>query len=286
MKHYSCILLAVLFALMPLTSCFHSSDASEVARDDAEKQAQKTLTSSRQGNPEDKRSPGSCKGLEIPYYATDEDLYVYSGFVSSYNHTTLCPDWVAYRLTDEDVNAQFKHNYSFSRDPQVKGRQASREDYSGSGYDKGHMVPRADMKWSKEAYRETFFFTNVCPQVHKMNCGCWNELEQMCRRVARHYGTLYVVTGPIFDSSHSKTIGRARVHVPDHFYKALLVPDGDGYHAIAFVMSNTEERQAVRTSAITVDSLEKMLNRDMFPSLEDKWQREVEAHYDWKDWKL
>lgn len=291
-RKFPLVLSALLVVPLFPASCFRSAATCEIGVSKAEDRADAPLSSTlhegasaRYGSLADRRIPGDVKGLEIPSYAADEDIYVYSGYASSYSHTTLCPNWVAYRMTSGDVAGQFRKNYPFSRDPRVKGRQASREDYSHSGYDKGHMAPRADMKWSKQAYYETFFFTNVCPQAHKMNSGCWRQLEQMCRRVAKHYGTLYVVTGPIFDSLHPKTIGRAKVHVPDRFFKALLAPDGDGYHAIAFVMENTEATQAVRASAIPVDSLEQMLRRDLFPALEEKWQRKAEACYDWDDWR-
>ncbi len=224
--------------------------------------------------------------LEIPAYTADEDLYRYTGYVSSYNHQTLVPDWVAYLLTDEETNGDVTDKFSFSRDPQVRGRQASREDYRNSGYDKGHMAPRADMKWSRQACYESYFFTNICPQVHSMNAGAWNKLEQQTRRLAGHYGRVYVVTGPIFDSSTPKTIGEACVAVPDRFFKALLVPDGDGYHAIAFVMHNDERKQSPRQSAMTVDELEQLLGRDLFPHLDDAWEAKAEASYNWADWNL
>ncbi len=222
--------------------------------------------------------------LEIPDYTADEDLYSYTGYVSSYNHTTLVPDWVAYLLTDEEANGEVTDKFSFSRDPQVRGRQASREDYRNSGYDKGHMAPRADMKWSRQACYESYFFTNICPQVHSMNAGCWSKLEQQTRRLAEHYGRVYVVTGPLFDSPTPKTIGEAHVAVPDRFFKALLVPDGEGYHAIAFVMHNDERKQSPRQSAMTVDELENLLGRDLFPHLDDAWEAKAEATYNWADW--
>ncbi len=224
--------------------------------------------------------------LEIPYYTADEDIYSYTGYVSSYNHQTLVPNWVAYLLTDEETSGDVTDKFSFSRDPQVRGRQASREDYRNSGYDKGHMAPRADMKWSRQACYESYFFTNICPQVHSMNAGCWSKLEQQTRRLAGHYGRVYVVTGPIFDSSTPKTIGEARVAVPDRFFKALLVPDGDGYCAIAFVMHNDERKQTIRQSAMTVDELEKILCRDLFPHVDDAWEAKAEASYNWADWNL
>ena len=86
-------------------------------------------------------------GLELPAYGEDEDVIVHLGYTASYNHQTLVSDWVAWELTAEEVDGTNEGQYSFSRDPDVRFPKASREDYSRSGWDKGHMAPRADMKW-------------------------------------------------------------------------------------------------------------------------------------------
>ena len=86
-------------------------------------------------------------GLELPAYGEDEDVIVHLGYTASYNHQTLVSDWVAWELTAEEVDDTNEGQYSFSRDPDVRFPKASREDYSRSGWDKGHMAPRADMKW-------------------------------------------------------------------------------------------------------------------------------------------
>ena len=99
-------------------------------------------------------------GLELPSYTDDEDIIVHLGYTASYNHVSLCPDWVAWELTAEEANGQNDGQYSFSRDPDVRFPKASREDYSRSGFDKGHMAPRADMRWSCQALEESYYFTN------------------------------------------------------------------------------------------------------------------------------
>ena len=96
--------------------------------------------------------------LEIPYYEAGEHIVHYEGFTVSYNHTTLVPNWVAYELTASELNGQYDTRSSnFSRDPNLKGKQASREDYSHSGWDKGHMCPKADLRWSEQAYWQSHY---------------------------------------------------------------------------------------------------------------------------------
>ena len=220
-------------------------------------------------------------GLEIPYVDGSEDIVTHLGYTASYNHRTLVPDWVAYELTAEEVEGNFKTQCSFSRDPDVRSPKASREDYSNTGWDKGHMAPRADMKWSERALIESYYFTNICPQNHSMNAGAWNRIEQLARRNARRYGAVYIVCGPMFTEGRYGTIGQAKVHVPDAFFKAFLTVDSRGYHAVAFVVENNPQTSRPRNYAMSVDSLESMLGRDLYPQLPDTL---AEASFVWSDW--
>ena len=230
---------------------------------------------------------GATAGLELPKYVEDKHntLLRHKGFTCFYNHRRLTPNWVAYTLTRDELDGDFKANRSFGRDPDVRGRQASREDYTNSGYDKGHMAPRADLKWDSMAYCESFYLTNVCPQDHRMNSGSWNQLEQQVRRIAERYGMVHVVTGPIYREAHAKTIGEAHVAVPDALFKALLAHDEEGgCHAVAFVMENVGAKQSAKQCAISIDSLESLTGWDLFHRLPDTTETRVEATYQWGDW--
>ncbi len=209
--------------------------------------------------------------LECPEYGDDEHIVQYSGFTVSYNHTTLVPNWVAYELTADELKVRYNTKSSnFSRDPYLKGRQASREDYSHSGWDKGHMAPKADMRWSERSYWESHYFTNICPQNHTLNGGDWNRLEQAVRRWAREYGRVWVVCGPVFDSCRYGTIGEAEVHVPDAFFKAVLLPHGGGYRAVAYLMPNEGKHHSLEYYAIDIETLEQLLGRKLFYSVKKK----------------
>jgi endonuclease G len=216
-------------------------------------------------------------GLELPAYEPSEDIIVHLGYTASYNHTTLCSDWVAWELTAEEANGQNDGQYSFSRDPEVAWPKASREDYSRSGYDKGHMAPRADMRWSCQALEESYYFTNICPQDHEMNSQAWRKIEELTRRLAKRYGSVWVVCGPIFDDSGSK-IGS--VAVPSAFFKALVVNTADGYKSIGFLVDNNPQSFSPRHYAVSVDSVEAAIGRNLFPLVDEA----AEAEYDWNVW--
>ena len=114
-------------------------------------------------------SEGNYGYIEMPSVEPDENIIYHAGYTTSYNTTTLIPKWVAYELTDEEVQGVFPRSGSFGMDPDSTGRQAMREDYSNSGWDKGHMAPAADMKWSEQSMYESFYLTNICPQNHTLN---------------------------------------------------------------------------------------------------------------------
>ena len=220
------------------------------------------------------------QGFELPEYASDEDIVVHTGYTASYNHQTLVPNWVAWELTDEEAAGTNEGQYSFSRDPDVKYPKAQREDYSNSGWDKGHMAPRADMKWSCQAMEESYYFTNICPQDHEMNSQAWRKIEELTRRMARRYGAVMVVCGPVFDSSEHRHIGPACVHVPDRFFKALAINTADGWQTVAVLVDNNRQDGSPRRYAVAVDDVEATIGRDLFPTLPE----EAEKEYNWNYW--
>ncbi len=217
-------------------------------------------------------------GLELPSYTDDEDIIVHLGYTASYNHVSLCPDWVAWELTAEEANGQNDGQYSFSRDPDVRFPKASREDYSRSGFDKGHMAPRADMRWSCQALEESYYFTNICPQDHEMNSQAWRKIEELTRRLAKRYGSVFIVCGPIFGGDNPRKIGG--VFVPNAFFKALAVSTADGYRTVGFLVDNNPQSFSPRHYAVSVDSVEAVVGRNLFPLVDE----EAEAVFDWKNW--
>lgn len=220
-------------------------------------------------------------GVELPAYDPAEDIVVHLGYTASYNHRTLVPDWVAWELTAEECRGTFEQERQFGRDPDVAFPKASREDYRNCGWDKGHMAPHADMKWSRQAMTESDYFTNICPQHKEMNAQAWRKIEELTRRLALRHGAVYVVCGPVFDSNERRHIGPACVHVPDRFFKALAVCDADGCRTVGFLVENNHQTGSPRSYAVSVDSVEAVVGRDLFPSLPE----EAEADYDWNDWK-
>lgn len=219
----------------------------------------------------------SYSGMELPEIAETDDIVRHLGYTASYNHQTLCPDWVAWELTAAEAVGTVDGQYSFSRDPAVNFPKASREDYSNSGWDKGHMAPRADMKWNRQALEESYYFTNICPQDHEMNSQAWRKVEELTRRMARRYGSVLVVCGPIYDSTVHRHIGPACVHVPDRFFKELAVKVGEEWHTVGFLVENNRQSRSPRQYAVTVDSVEAVVGCNLFPQLPEASENE----YNW-----
>lgn len=236
-----------------------------------------------------KSSATVAAGLEIPASTGSGRIVRHGAYVSSYNTSTLIPDWVAYELTAEEAGGRRdREGIEFRMDPDLKGcTQAMREDYSGSGWTKGHLMPAADAATSSSTMAETFYFTNICPQDETLNAGDWQYLEKKVRSWARRYGSVFVVTGPIVGENRYGTIGDRDVTVPDAFYKALLVRRKDGsYSSIAFVMGNDSERYFLKDCNITVDELERLTGFDFFPGLDDRIEEKVESKVRLSDWGI
>lgn len=215
---------------------------------------------------------------------TPEQILKRTGYVASYNKATLLPNWVAWHLTAERTEGSAKRSgVDFAEDTEVPEPRATDGDYYNSGYDRGHMCPAADNKWSKKAMEESFLFTNMCPQNGNLNRGDWNEMEMACRKWAKKYGDLYIVCGPILYKGKHKTIGKNKVVVPEAFFKVVL-RTGDNPQAIGFIYKNTSGNRPKDSYVNTVDEVERITGIDFFPSLPDDVEKNVEATADIANW--
>lgn len=225
--------------------------------------------------------------LEIPVFTQNRTSQVieHTGFTVSYNEDWRIPNWVAYELTKSESDGVVERARHFVPDPEVRGFCPETRDYSNSGYDRGHMAPAGDMKWSEQAMRESFYLSNICPQNHNLNAGVWKSLEEKVRDWAQQYGSVYVVCGPIVPSNCS-VIGRCRIAVPEAFYKVLLIPVNGTYQAIAFYFENEAGTKPLETFCRTVDEVEAMTEIDFFSQLEDDVENRIESEINLNFWNL
>ena len=236
-------------------------------------------------------SAAKIKSLELPVGGTDIVLQRH-GFTTGYNPNTRCPQWTAWTLTSDHTTGPYKRQgISYHEDTDVPTPRATNSDYMRSGYDRGHMCPSGDNKWSREAQQDCFLFTNMCPQSHNLNGGDWNELEMKCRTWAKRYDAVYIVCGPWFrHDTKPKTIGRNKVAVPDGFWKVVLrvgrrgSKDKSNTAAIGFYYDNEDGHQPLSAYVRTVDEIEQLTGLDFFSQLDDKTETEAEARASLSEW--
>ena len=216
--------------------------------------------------------------------STTNQVVKHKYYSLSYNEAFEQAEWVAYEL--KGVKAY--HDYDrpfFIEDEKVKTGSADWRNYKRSGYDKGHLCPAGDMKFSKEAYDETFLTSNISPQKHDFNDGIWNTLEQKVRYWASKYDGIYVVTGGVLNDN-LKTIGEEDVAVPEYFYKVLLDTSRDEYKMIGFLVPAVDSKKPLYEFVVPVDEIEKMTGIDFYPSLNDKIENSLEKSSDYKSWSF
>ncbi len=163
------------------------------------------------------------------------------GFCLSYSETRKNPLWVHYRLFAVENPESGKRPGRFKVDTRSPSA-VSHDDYTNSGYDRGHMAPNyaISTRYGPSAQTETFIMTNIVPQTPKLNRQIWKILEQkVAKEYANDFEEVWVITGPIFDESVEKL--ESGVEIPDAFYKIILDKLDGKHRAIAFIMGQDAE---------------------------------------------
>src|SRR5574343_292999 len=155
--------------------------------------------------------------------------------------------------------------------------------YKKSGYNKGHLCPAGDRKSSYSAYKETFYTSNISPQLYEFNAGIWNRLEEKTRYWAEKYDGIYVITGGVL-SNDLETIGKEEVSVPKYFYKILITKDGT--KMIGFLVPHEASEKPLYEFVVSVDEIEKRTGIDFFPKLDNNIEKTLESATEYKKWSF
>ena len=221
----------------------------------------------------------------LPSGSTGEIIH-HKHYSLSYVEKYEQPEWVSYILTKKSLQVKnVPRSKQFNPDNKVSTKSAVHSDYSNSGFTRGHMVPAGDMAFSHEAMKETFFMSNMSPQVRACNGGVWKELEELVRDWAYARGSLVVVSGPIIED-HFQTIGKKnKVAVPKSFFKILY--DNNANQMISFIIPNQKSKERLSKYVVTVDQLESITGLDFFEQfLEDDNEEALESSISKSGWKF
>lgn len=212
-----------------------------------------------------------------------EQIIEYTGMTVSFNPDLHVPNWVAYELTAEEADGKEPRSGNFMIDPEVDGC-ASPADYKNTGFDRGHMAPAADMKWSPEAMRESFYMTNIVPQARSLNSGTWGRLENKCRQRARNDSAIIIISGPVLTDKIEMHIGSTGVAVPQRLFKVVMSPYSNPPQAIGFLIPNGTIKGGMQAYAVSVDSIEAVTGHDFFSALPDDIENEIESQVNFNRW--
>lgn len=240
--------------------------------------------------PETYSSPnGQSISTEIPSFvlptSTTGGIVNHDYYSLSYNEPYEQAEWVTYTLKKQHLTYDDRKRPYFIEDPKVESKSADWRNYKGSGYDRGHLCPAGDRRFSEYAYNETFYTSNISPQDREFNAGIWNQLEMKIRQWVKKNGTHYVITGGILEKGLQE-IGEEGVDVPRFYYKIIAKGSPEKLKAIAFLMPNQPSTKMIGQFVVPINVIEERTGLDFFHELTDDIEERLEGMVDTKSWQF
>lgn len=193
--------------------------------------------------------------------------------------------WVAFTFDDNNSRDVVGRMDTWQWDPKLPTKLSTENDFKGSGYSRGHMVASEDRVSSKEANKQTFYYSNVSPQLQEHNAGIWKKLEEKVRewgRDSQFRKVMYIAKGgTIADGQVEEKRLRGKIVIPRYYFMAVLTEDHAGeYHAIGFLTEHrkySKSESNLQTLALSIDELEKFTGLDFFHNVNDSTEEAVES---------
>jgi endonuclease G, mitochondrial len=227
--------------------------------------------------------------FEFPLIKEGDKLIIYDNYALIYNVNHNLARWAAYSLTSDEINDVVDRKSHYKTDTLFSYPTAKSNDYKGSGYDRGHLVPARDMLFDNNASIEVNYITNITPQTPGFNRGIWRSLENDVRKWANMYDSVMVVCGPIIEKNLPKIGKENKISIPEKYFKALLVHNDTVTETIAFVIPNYKKKERFKETvfdyALTIDSLEVLTELDLWPMLPKRIESRVESEYNPVFWQ-
>ncbi|HMQ47014.1 MAG TPA: DNA/RNA non-specific endonuclease [Saprospiraceae bacterium] len=267
------------------------------------KQAEATLQALRQ---EEKKLLAEIEDYKLEKVRIDikaiglpsQNYIEHSAMFLEYDEAHEQAKWVAHMILPDIATGAVHRTNDFREDPLVKTGSAVEADYflkflqpdstytyDGFGYDRGHLAPSADFNWSEKALSESYFYSNMSPQLGDFNRGKWADLEVTIRNyVLQNPNTaLYVVTGPILEKD-LPVIERSinKVSIPRWYFKVVIDPKNK--QGIGVIMPNQAIEYPIAYYAVSIDSVEKVTGLDFFSGLADVDENPLEAKIEKEAW--
>lgn len=227
------------------------------------------------------------KKYAIPKITEEGFLVYHSAMALFYMDKYGQSKWVVHMILPDIATGVETRTNDFRQDSMISVGTPDKIDYFNSGYDRGHLAPSADFRWSRKALSESYYYSNMSPQKPEFNRGKWSQVEDFLRQYVIQTGhSIIVVTGGLLNDTIKKSIGiNKRIKVPPYFYKIAVDMEAKPACAIGFYLLNGTNTKPITAYTLTIDSIEKKTGIDFFPLLPDTLEDRIEAMNDISLWQ-
>ena len=227
-----------------------------------------------------------------------KDITKHHALVISYNEEHEQANWVAHKINKKIIDGNVSRTNNFRVDSQIKSGSSEEKDYflktklpsgkytyDGFGYDRGHLAPSADFKWSKTALSDSYYYSNMSPQLPEFNRKGWANIEGFLRSYVYENETdLLVITGPFYNKNVNKSERSINnMSIPDYFFKVAV--DLKNMLGVGFLVPHEKLTSPIESYMVSIDSIEAFTGYDFNFQLPDSTENKLEKEMEVKSWQ-
>ena len=242
----------------------------------------------------------SMKAAGYPAFSKNLEIIEHSGMVLGFDCDYKMASWVFHLLTPDVTSGNISRSNDFRLDEKSTCGSAQESDYflrketpdgtfeyDGFGFDRGHLAPSADFRWSANALSESYYYSNMTPQRPEFNRESWASLEGLLRKIVdQEKKQFYVITGPVLHEGLPEIERSAnKLKIPELHYKIIVDASTENPRGMAFLMPNKKCEERLSSYVISIDSLERLTGIDFFSTMPTELETKIEQTADFNAWK-